>query len=204
MRREELQSADPALFAELAAAVEVGELALVTADGTPRVIPLNFAALGETVYFHGALAGEKHDLCRDGGAPCSFAMTRPYSMIPSYWTAPRYACPATHFFKSVEIRGRCDLVAEPAEKAAALQALMEKYQPEGAFDPITPEDPVYAKALAGVGVFRVRGAWTGKVKFGVNETPARRRHWAAKLRERGAPRDLETALEIEKTLEDTP
>jgi len=204
MRRDELANQDPALFAELAAAVEVGELALVTAAGSPRVIPLNFAAVGGTVYFHGALAGEKYELCRGGGAPCSFAMTRPYSLIPSHWTAPRYACPATHFFKSVEIRGRCDLADDPAEKARALQALMEKYQPEGRFDPITPDDPVYAKALAGVGVFRVRGPWTGKVKFGVNEPAALRRRWLEKLRERGEPRDLATALEIEKTLEDAP
>lgn len=202
MRRDELRSTDPALFAELAVAVEVGELALVTADGSPRVIPLNFAAVGETVYFHGALAGEKFDLCRDGGAPCSFAVTRPYSLIPSTWTAPRYACPATHFFKSVEIRGRCGLVDDPAEKARALQALMEKYQPDGGFDPITADDPVYAKALAGVGVFRIRGDWTGKEKFGVNERAELRRRWVEKLRERGAPRDLETALEIEKTLEE--
>ncbi len=54
MRRDELQSRDPALFAEVAAAAEVGELGLLRADGSPRVVPLNFAAVGEDVYFHGA------------------------------------------------------------------------------------------------------------------------------------------------------
>jgi hypothetical protein len=37
------------------------------------------------------------------------------------------------------------------------------------------------------------------VKFGVNEPEATRRKMIAGLRERGEPRDLETAIEIEKT-----
>lgn len=124
----------------------------------------------------------------------------PYALIPSYWTAPKHACPATHFFKSVEIRGRCEFVDDPAEKAAGLQALMEKYQPEGGFEPIAADRRMYTKSLAGVGVFRVSGTWTAKVKFGSNETAPVRRIWIEKLRERGAPRDLATADEIERTL----
>jgi hypothetical protein len=142
LRRSELESKDAEIFAEVARDAEVGELGLVTADGTPRVVPLNFAAVGEAVYFHGGLD----------------------------------------------------------EKARALQALMEKYQPEGGFDEIRADDPIYSKALRGVAVFRVSGAWTAKVKFGVNEAEKHRRLWIEKLRERGEDRDLATALEIEKTL----
>ena len=202
MRRDELSSTDAAVFDEVASAAEIGELGLITADGTPRVVPLNFAAVEGRVYFHGARDGEKWSRLR-ADPRCSFSMVKAYSLIPSHWTAPRYACPATHFYKSVEIRGRCEPVDDLEEKAAALQALMEKYQPEGGHDPIRAADPVYAKALAGVAVFRVSGAWTAKVKFGQNETPVRRRTWIEKLRERGEPRDLATALEIERTLEGT-
>lgn len=199
MRRTELESTDPAVFAEVAAAAIVGELGLITADGTPRVVPLNFAAVGETVYFHGALAGEKYERIRDDGR-CSFSMVASYALIPSYWTAPMHACPATHFFKSVELRGRCEIVEDPTEKAAGLQALMEKYQPEGGFEPIVADRRMYAKSLAGVGVFRVAGAWTAKMKFGSNEPAKIRRVWIEKLRERAEPIDLATADEIEKTL----
>ncbi|HOX26056.1 MAG TPA: pyridoxamine 5'-phosphate oxidase family protein [Candidatus Krumholzibacteria bacterium] len=199
MRRHELQSREPDLFQE-AARCEVGYLGLVTPDGTPRVVPLNFAAVGQALYFHGALAGEKWDLLKDG-ARVSFMMALPYSVIPSYWTAKEYACPATHFFKSVDARGVCGPVAEPAEKARGLQALMEKYQPEGGFRTITAADPQYAKALRAVGVFRIDvESWTGKVKFGINEPARLRRVWIARLRERGQPRDLATAIEIEKQL----
>ena len=201
MRRHELESTDPTVFAEVAAAAIVGELGLITADGTPRVIPLNFAAVGEVVCFHGALEGEKFERIRDDGR-CSFSMVSSFSLIPSYWTAPKHACPATHFFKSVEIRGRCEIVEDPVEKAAGLQALMEKYQPEGGFEPIAADKRMYVKSLAGVGIFRVAGPWTAKLKFGSNEPAKVRRIWIAKLRERGEPLDLATADEIEKTLED--
>jgi uncharacterized protein len=200
VRRNELENHDPALFRELARCCEIGHLGLVTADGTPRVVPLNFAAVGDDIVFHGALAGEKWERLRDG-ARVSFLMASPYSLIPSYWTARDYACPATHYFKSVDARGTCAPCTDPVEKARALQALMEKYQPEGGHRPITAEDPVYAKALRTVGVFRVAvTSWTGKVKFGVNEPEKLRRTFVQRLRERAAPRDLETALEIEKTL----
>jgi len=202
MRRSELESQDPAVFAEVAADAEIGELGILTADGWPRVVPLNFAAVGQTVYFHGSQAGEKYDSVQ-ADPRCSFSMVKAYSLIPSQWVAPRHACSATHFFKSVEVRGRCELVDDPDEKASALQALMEKYQPEGGYDPIRADDPIYAKALEVVGVFRVSGSWTAKMKFGSNEPADHRRRWVDKLRDRGEPRDLATADMIAATLEAT-
>ena len=200
MRRRELESADVALFSELVDTCEVGFLSLVTGQGYPRAIALNFAAVGETIYFHGALEGEKFELIQ--AAPqAGFTIVKPYSFIPSTWSAPRYACPATHFFKSIEIKGVCSRVHDPGEMARGLTALMDKHQPEGGFDPIDPAVPVYAKALDGVGVFRVvTESWTGKVKFGQNEPEKLRRVFVRKLRERGGPMDEETAREIEKTL----
>ncbi|MBC8426547.1 hypothetical protein H8E07_20720 [bacterium] len=84
--------------------------------------------------------------------------------------------------------------------AVALQALMEKYQPEGGFEPIDAHKRMYVKALERVGVFLVDGPWTAKVKFGSNEPETVRRAWIERLRERGEPLDLATADEIEKAL----
>lgn len=203
MRRLELECNDPAFFQAVAAAVPVGYLALVRADGVPRAVALNFAIIGERIYFHGAQAGEKWDLAR-GGAPAGFTLVDEYSFIPSHFTAPDYACPATHFFKSVEVRGTCVSVDDPDEKAAALSALMAKYQPEGGYRPIDPQDPGYRRAVAGVGVFRLEPeSWSGKSKFGRNEPARVRRRIIERLRERGGPRDAETADEIERTLEES-
>jgi uncharacterized protein len=200
MRRHELESHDPKLFAELARRCEIGYLALITADGTPRAVPVNFAAVEQVIYFHGAPVGEKSELLR-AGPRVSFMMAQPYSLLPSYWLAKDYACPATQYFKSVDARGTCAPCDDVVEGARGLQALMEKYQPDGRFQPITADDPIYAKALRAVSVFRLAvETWTGKVKFGVNETENVRRIMVERLRERGEPRDLETAREIEKTL----
>lgn len=196
MRRHELATDDAAFLHEVAAGAEVGYLSLVTPDG-PRAVALNFALARGAVWFHGALAGEKFDALADG-ARVGFTMTKPYSLIPSYWSAPAHACPATHFFKSVEVRGHCEPVAEPATKAIGLQALMEKYQPEGECTPISADLKMYRGALENVGVFRVAiESWTGKRKFGQNEPDRLRRKWVEKLRERGRPLDLATAEEIE-------
>ncbi len=96
-----------------------------------------------------------------------------------------------------------ELFAELTGKvmAAALQALLEKHQPEGGYDPIDPTVPQYAKALAHVGVYRMRcESWTGKVKFGQNEPDKLQQIFVTKLRERGGPTDEATACEIEKNL----
>ncbi len=197
VRRSELASTDRSLFTELTGACPVGYLSLMTAAEYPRAIALNFAAVGETIYFHGALEGEKFELIQTNPR-AGFTIVKPYSYIPSYWSAPRNACPATQFFKSIEIKGTCSIVDDPAEKARGLGALMAKHQPEGGFDPIEPAVPVYAKALEGVGVFRiVPDSWTGKVKLGQNEPEKLRRILVEKLRERGGVMDEETALEIE-------
>lgn len=200
MRRSELTAEGPAFYSEVARDCAVGYLALVTADGRPRSIALNFAALDGDIVFHGALDGEKHALMQ-AGPRAGFTMVKEYSFIPSYWSAPDHACPATHFFKSVEVSGRALVVDDPAYKARALQALMEKMQPEGCHVPIDHALPMYRGALQKVGVFRVvNEAWTGKAKFGQNEPARIRRIFVEKLRERGAPIDLLTAAEIERTL----
>lgn len=201
MRRAELENHGEALFDEVARDCAVGYLTLVTGDGRPRSIALNFAALGRDIVFHGALAGEKFALMQ-ARPRAGFTMVKEYSFIPSYWSAPDHACPATHFFKSVEIDGHAEVVEDAALKARALQALMLKMQPEGGHVPIDHELPMYRGSLAKVGVFRVvTAAWTGKAKFGQNEPARLRRLFVEKLRERGAPVDLATAAEIGKSLD---
>lgn len=200
MRRSELESHDPALFEELARDCAVGALSLVTADGRPRSIALNFAALAGDIVFHGALSGEKFTLMT-AGPRAGFTMVKEYSYLPSYWSAPEHACTATQFFKSVEIQGRAIVVDDPEYKARALQALMEKMQPEGHYTPWDHTLPMYRSALQNIGIFRlINETWTGKTKFGQDEPARLRRTFVEKLRERGAPVDLLTADEIERGL----
>jgi nitroimidazol reductase NimA-like FMN-containing flavoprotein (pyridoxamine 5'-phosphate oxidase superfamily) len=192
MRRAELSHSHPDIFSELASGCVEGYLSLVTSEGYPRALAVNFAAIDQTIYFHGALEGEKFALIRHGPR-AGFSMVEPLSVLPSTWFAKDYACPATQLYRSVEIKGRCRLVEDPAEKARGLEALMVKYQPEGGYRTITPFDPMYLKPLEQVGVFRIEpDSWTGKVKVlqAKNETGTEK--VMSLLEERGSEVDLRT------------
>lgn len=198
MRRDELLSQDPALFRVLAQECVEGYLSLVTESGFPRGLALNFAAMDQVVYFHGALAGEKFQLIQTE-PKVGFSMVQPLSVLPSHWFSPAYACPATHLFRSVEIKGYCRQVNDLTEKARALQALMEKYQPEGGYQAITAGDTLYNKALDGVGIFRVDPeSWTGKVKLLQEDPDPSTLKIMEQLRDRGTETDLLTVRLMEE------
>lgn len=198
MRRPEISSSNPQLFQTLAQDCGEGNLSLVTEEGYPRCLNVNFAAEGERIYFHGALAGEKFDRIQ-ADPRVGFAMIQPLSYLPSHWISPDNACPATQLFRSVEIKGRCTVVTDPREKAQGLQILMEKYQPEGGFTPIQHTNPFYQKALSGVGVFRVDAdSWTGKIRLMQNQADPAAHKIMAQLKERGLPVDLLTAKLMEQ------
>jgi predicted FMN-binding regulatory protein PaiB len=101
----------------------------------------------------------------------------------------------------VAVRGRCQFLEDPEEKCAVLNLLMEKYQPEGRYRRLTPEEEMYKKVLRMTGVFAlVPATVTGKFKFAQQKSEDDRRRIAEKLRERGTASDLLIAEEILKTL----
>jgi len=93
------------------------------------------------------------------------------------------------------------VVDDRREKAAALQALMEKEQPEGKFRRFTTDEPLYRKAIDEVGICRIDPVRIDlKVKLGQNRSRRVRQMLIEKLIARGRPRDIETAEQIVKTL----
>ena len=123
------------------------------------------------LYFHGSPAGEKVATAQQNPA-ASCLVVDAHALLPSTFFDPENACPATQFFKSVLVKGHVRLVEDPAEKARALQALMEKLQPEGGFDPIAADNPRYQAALRGVAVLALSmESVTGKFKLGQNLSP---------------------------------
>ena len=198
MRRAELSSSDPELFQFLARHCQEGYLSLVTAAGFPRSLAVNFAAIGESIYYHGALAGEKFERI-SADSRVGFSMVQSLSFIPSSWSSPTFACPATQLFRSVEIKGHCHILEDPVEKGRGLQALMTKHQPEGGHIPIKGGETTYRKAIDEVGVFRVDpDSWTAKVKLMQNEQAKLVWEVVEHLRKRGEPIDLVTADLIEQ------
>ncbi|MCE7735505.1 MAG: flavin-nucleotide-binding protein, partial [Candidatus Heimdallarchaeota archaeon] len=176
----------------------VGHLGLIAPSGFPRIVPLNFAAINNVVYFHGAKEGEKFDILKNT-PQVSFSIDIPYSFIPSYFESKKSACPATHFFKSVHIRGTGLIVNDMEEKAAAMNELMKKYQPEGKYVKLSPKESMYKKPLLDVGVFKVDPKEiTMKMKFGQNLSETKFKAVIESLEERGDKLDLATIEEMKK------
>ena len=84
----------------------------------------------------------------------------------------------------------------------ALQALLEKHQPEGRYRPITVDEPMYLKPLQEVSVFKVVPSRVdAKFKFGQNENVKTRQSLIKNLEERNLEMDGLTTAEIRETLQ---
>ena len=200
MRRDEFFTDEKKIIDEILDTVEVGYLGFNTPDGQPRVVPVNFVRVGETVYFHGASEGEKFESLKVSDR-VTFHANIPLAVIPSYWISVKSAGGATHFFKSVQIDGRAFTVGDLNEKADILQKLMEKYQPEGGFKEITPDDKMYTNLLSRTAVTGIKPEQTtAKIKVGQNYPEARRRELVEKLEARGREIDKITAEAVRETL----
>lgn len=198
MRRREFEVTDPEELNEVLDAIEWGSLVMVTAQGAPLQVPLNFVRLEGHLYFHGAPAGEKVGVAKQN-PPASFLVVDPHALLPSTFFDPENACPATQFFTSVLVKGRVRLVEDPAEKARALQALMEKLQPQGGYDPIAADNPRYQAALRGVAVLALSmEAVTGKFKLGQNLSDAAAESVMAQLERRDDPQDRRTVTAMQQ------
>lgn len=193
MRRKEFQMEEQEEIVAFLREMSFGFLGMVGEDGFPHVIPLNYVYVDGHVYFHGSKIGEKMQLLASDNR-VSFSVAKEYAIIPSYWSNPKLACPATSFFKSVYMQGHAEVLTDLSEKAEALTAFMQKLQPEGGYDPIDPADSDYAKQLSGVSVVKIAiSSISAKFKFGQNWKEPRLQTISEELMERGRELDEETA-----------
>lgn len=193
MRRDEFAMEDPQEIEDFLRGISFGFLGTADEEGIPRVTPLNFAYVNGAFYFHGSRMGEKMDHLRRTPAVC-FTIADEYALIPSYFTDPEMACPATAYFKSVTAIGKAVIVDDLEEKALAMEALMQKLQPEGGYRAIDANDRAYISRLKGVAVIRLTPQrMSAKFKFGQNLKPDRLQAVVEGLECRGKNRDEETA-----------
>lgn len=184
---------DAAEIQELLDKGEWGTLGLVTAEGLPCLVPLNYLHLDGKLYFHSARAGEKMDLLHARGT-AAFLVVEPGAQVPSYLLNPVQACRAAQYFRSVILRGSVWELDDPGRKAEVLQALMRKLQPEGGHQPVDASSPTYRGALAGVAVLEMTiTSVTAKAQLGGHLDPGQRARVVDHLVRRGRPEDLRTA-----------
>jgi nitroimidazol reductase NimA-like FMN-containing flavoprotein (pyridoxamine 5'-phosphate oxidase superfamily)/ribosomal protein S18 acetylase RimI-like enzyme len=187
-----------ALFARAPAV----HLATTDDDGAPLLRTVHAVLVGDRLLFHGAPAGEK---MRAMGRAAVAEAAEIVASIPSTFLDPERACPATTYYLSAQAHGELRTVEDPAEKAAALEALMQRYQPEGGYVPIAADHPLYRKAVQGLLVAELAITHlSAKAKLGQNRTPAERVRVVEALWERGAGGDVRAAALLLARFPDLP
>jgi hypothetical protein len=181
-------------------AQELGRLISVGSDGTPHIGLYPFVRVPGAVDLHLVRTDEVATDLRVRPR-CVFEVDEVLGVIPSYWVHPEYGGSATAYHRTVIFDCVASVLDEPAAVAAQQERLMARYQPEGRFRAIRPDDPLYRGALAQLAAVRL-GVERTRVKFKLaqNRPPETRRQIIHFLRERGRPNDIRAAEALESTL----
>jgi len=181
-------------------AQELGRLISVGEDGTPHVGLYPFVRSEGAVDLH--LVREDEVAVDLRARPrCVFEVDEVLGVIPSYWVHQEYGGSGTADHRTVIFECVATVLDDPAAVAAQQVRLMARYQPEGGFRAIRPDDPLYGGALRQLTAVRlaVQGVRT-KFKLAQNRSPETRRKIIQLLRERGRPNDGRAAEALEATL----
>ncbi|MCJ8306353.1 MAG: pyridoxamine 5'-phosphate oxidase family protein [Nitrosopumilus sp.] len=166
----------------------VGRISTIDKNGFPQTIPMNFVFLNDAIYMHSHVKGEKLDnLNRNNKV--GFEADRELEFLPSYFEDPHNASLADTLYISVVIKGIGSFVIDREEKTIVLNGLMEKYQPEGQYDPIQPD----MKVLDAVSIIKVTPQTIhGKYKIGQNMNSKDRMALAQKILEKNSSSSKQT------------
>ena len=169
----------------------VGRISSIDKNGFPQTIPMNFVFLNDSIYIHSHVKGEKLDnISRNNKV--GFEADRELEFLPSYFEDPNDASLADTLYISVVIKGIGSFVTDRKEKTLALNGLMEKYQPEGQYEPIKSDMQV----LDIVTVIKITPQTIhGKYKIGQNLNPIDRMDLAQKILKRNS-RSAKQTLKI--------
>ena len=173
---------------EFLSSQQTGRISSIDENGFPQIIPMNFVFINDAVYMHSHIRGEKLDNIRRN-QKVGFEVDKSLEFLPSYFSDPTDASLADTLYISVVMKGNASIVLDKEEKTIALNGLMEKYQPEGGYEPIKPDMDV----LKGVEVIKiVPESLRGKYKIGQNMDMKSRIELAKQILERNSPTAKET------------
>lgn len=166
----------------------VGRICSIDKDGFPQIIPMNFVFLNDAIYMHSHPRGEKLENVKSNNK-VGFEVDRELEFLPSYFTHPTDASQADTLYISVVIKGNGIIVLDKNEKTLALNGLMEKYQPEGNYEKLTPNMSVVDE----VAIIKViPKTMRGKYKIGQHMDKSMRSQLAKKILERNSQTAKET------------
>lgn len=198
MRRKQRASSEDDAW-DLLRNARAYQLAFCAPDGRPILRTMDGVVVGDWLLFHGAFAGEKTE---GFGSACVASAYEVVALIPSHFVDPVKACPATTYYRSVQVKGQLCDVTDETLKRNMLQGLMEKSQPEGGYVSLFEPGELYKKDLRATRVFGFKiEEITGKVSVGQDRPGERTRGIVEKLFQRGDPGDMQA---IETILRHSP
>ena len=169
----------------------VGRISSIDVDGFPQIIPMNFVFRNDAVYMHSHVKGEKLDNISKNNK-VGFEADRELEFLPSYFEDPHNAALADTLYISIVIKGTASFVSSREEKTMALNGLMEKYQPEGFYDPLKSD----MRVLDAVSVIKIiPQKLHGKYKIGQHMNSNDRMVLAKKILEKNSA-TAKTTLKI--------
>ena len=157
-------------------------------SGRPILRTLHGVVVDGRIAFHGGDHGDKVAVI---GREAVFSAEEVVAEIPSHFINPERACPATTYYRSAMAHGVIRRVDDLERKARVLEALMERFQPEGGYVPITAGDPRYRKSVASLLIAElVPDRLSAKHKLGQNRDGRQIEKVMAGLWQRGGPGDI--------------
>lgn len=125
MRRADREVSDPAKIKDIIKASEIIRIGYYD-DGEVYIVPVNFGYTEEggsyTFYFHGASAGRKYELSKNG-CNVGFEMESSAKIVIN----DEISCHSTCLFHSVIGNGKISIITDPKEKEEALNIILNHF-----------------------------------------------------------------------------
>jgi predicted FMN-binding regulatory protein PaiB len=180
---------------------EMGRLVTADGGGAPHIGLYPFAYDGAAIEIHLVRRDEQMEDLRVRPR-CLFEVDEVLGVIPSYWVDPENAVMATAYHRTVIFDCEATISEDAAALAAQQTRLLGRYQPEGGFRPVTPDDPLYRGAIAHIAAVRLDvRARRPKFKLAQNRPLDTRAKIVEELRKRGRPNDRRAADALQWTID---
>ena len=162
----------------------------------PIVVPTHFIYDGDrTVLLHLATPNPVWDALTERPRAL-LSVFGAYAYVAGHWNQDEYGVP-TSYYAAVQLACDAEVIDDPAGIAAILERQLAHFQPEGKHAPVEPGDNRYGRLLGSIRGIRLSVTDVrAKFKFGGNRPLEHRQAVAAKLAERGRPRDLEARAQL--------
>lgn len=180
---------------------ELGRLVTVSAEGLPHIGLYPFVYTRGLIEIHLNRADEQ--LVDLASRPrCVFEVDEVLGVVPSYWIDPEDAVKATAYHQSVIFECQASVSNDAALLAEQQKRLLARYQPEGGFRAVAPDDPIYRGAIRVIAAVRLEiTSQRAKFKLAQNRSPQVRAELVRELRKRGRRNDDRAADALQWTID---